>query len=70
MSFETWLILGVITGVFGMAYFVYGKKQSKPVPLIAGLVLMVYPYFIDSLVWSIVIGIALIIMPFVYRPAD
>ena len=68
MSFEAWLFIGLITGVIGMAYFVYGKKQSKPVPLVAGLVLMVYPYFIDSLLWAVAIGVLLIVIPFIYRP--
>jgi hypothetical protein len=68
MSFETWLFIGLFTGVIGMAYFVYGKKQSKPVPLVAGLALMIYPYFIDSLAWTLAIGAVLIAIPFIYRP--
>ena len=68
MSFEAGLFIGLITGVIGMAYFVYGKKQSKPVPLVAGLVLMVYPYCIDSLLWALAIGGLLIVIPLIYRP--
>jgi len=48
-----------------MAYFVYGKRQTKLVPMIAGLLLCVYPYFVDSLLWSCVIGLALLVAPFV-----
>ncbi len=65
MSFEVWLMISVVTGAFGLAYFVYGKKQSKIVPLASGIALMVYPYFIDSLLWSIVIGVVLLAVPFV-----
>ena len=48
-----------------MAYFVYGKRQAKLVPMIAGLLLCVYPYFIDSVLWLSVVGLALLIAPFV-----
>lgn len=70
MSFEIWLFCGLITGLFGMAYFVYGKKQSQPVPLIAGIGLMVYPYFVDSLILTLVIGVALLVLPFIYKPSE
>lgn len=70
MSTELWLLSGLVSGIIGLAYFVYGKKQSKPVPLLAGLALMVYPYFFDSLRWTIIIGVGLVALPFLYRPAD
>ncbi len=68
MSFEVWLLTSLVTGLFGLAYFVYGKKQAKPVPLITGLALMLFPYAVDSLLWTIIIGLALIMLPFIYRP--
>ena len=67
MNLEQGLFIGLITGVIGTAYFVYGKKQSRPVPLVAGMALMVYPYFIDSLVISIAIGVVLMALPFIFR---
>jgi hypothetical protein len=67
MSTELWLFIGVITGAFGMAYFIYGKKQGKPVPLISGMLLCVYPYFFESTVLIIAIGILLIIAPFLIK---
>ena len=59
------LFAGMIAGVFGMAYFVYGKRQSKFAPMICGVALCVYPYFIDSLLWLGVIGVVLLVVPFV-----
>jgi hypothetical protein len=59
------LFVGLIAGVFGMAYFVYGKRQTKFTPMLAGIVLCIYPYFIDSLLWLSVVGILLLIAPFV-----
>ena len=59
------LFAGMIAGVFGMAYFVYGKRQTKFAPMMCGVALCVYPYFIDSLVWLCVIGAVLLVVPFV-----
>ncbi|HSQ82035.1 MAG TPA: hypothetical protein VLU54_13050 [Casimicrobiaceae bacterium] len=52
------------TGAFGTAYFIYGKRQARFVPLIAGMLLCVYPYFVDSVLWLAVVGIALLAAPF------
>lgn len=51
------------TGWFAR-HFVYGKKQTKLVPMIAGGLLCIYPYFIDSLLWLCIVGGILIIAPF------
>jgi hypothetical protein len=40
----------LISGV-GYVAFSYGKRMSKPPQLTIGLILMVFPYFIDS-VWG------------------
>ena len=58
------LLIGMIAGVFGMAYFIYGKKQQKFTPMIAGALLCVYPYFVESALLSLVIGAALLAAPF------
>jgi hypothetical protein len=58
------LVAGVIAGAFGMAYFIYGKRQSKVVPLLAGVLLCVYPYFTENPYALIGIGAALLAAPF------
>ena len=40
------------------------EKQAKLVPMVSGVLLCVYPYAFDSVLWLIVIGIALIAAPF------
>jgi hypothetical protein len=55
----------MIAGVFGVAYFVYGKRQTKLVPLIAGVLLCIYPYFIESVLWLSIVGVLLLAAPFV-----
>jgi hypothetical protein len=59
------LFFGIVTGAVGLAYMVYGKRQMKLVPIVSGLLLGGYSYFIDSWVWLGVVGAALVIAPFV-----
>lgn len=59
------LLIGMIAGVFGVAYFMYGKRQVKLVPMIAGVLLCIYPYFIEGEVWLAVVGLLLLAVPFV-----
>ena len=60
MNFDpTWLFLSLIPGGIGFVLFVYGKKQQRLPQLIAGLLLMVYPYFATTLL-SMVAGGGLI----------
>src|SRR5262249_46474604 len=58
------LFVGMIAGAFGVGYFVYGKQQKKLVPMLAGVLLCVYPYFTENLFWLISIGAALLAAPF------
>ena len=48
MNFEVGLLCSLLTEVVGMAYFVSGKKQAKPFPLVAGLGLMFDSYYYTS----------------------
>jgi hypothetical protein len=59
------LIVSVIAGAIGMGYFIYGKRQTKIVPMVAGVLLCIYPYFLDSLLWLSLIGAVLVAAPFV-----
>ena len=61
----TTLAIGLLTGAIGVGYFMYGKRQTKFVPLLAGMALCVYPYFVDSALWLVVIGAVLLAAPFV-----
>ncbi|MEO7065718.1 MAG: hypothetical protein ABI114_02310 [Rhodanobacter sp.] len=61
------LLWGVLFGSIGFGFFLYGKKQRAIVPLVCGLVLMVFPYFISSAVWLVIVGILLIATPYFFR---
>ncbi len=51
-------------GLIGFSVFLYGKKTSALAPLLIGLVLMIYPYFVTNLLLQCGIGIALIMALF------
>jgi len=59
------LLIGIVTGALGLAYIAYGRRQTKFAPLVAGVFLCAYPYFIDSVVWLCVVGVLLLAAPFV-----
>lgn len=61
------LYWGIFISLVGMAFFMYGKKRPDPAALIAGIVLMIYPYFIRSLWVSIGIGVGMIALYFFLR---
>jgi hypothetical protein len=55
----TWLFLSLIPGGIGFVLFVYGKKQQRWPQLAAGLALLIYPYFTDSVTALVVVGLAI-----------
>lgn len=57
----------MIFGAIGLGFFVYGKKQGEILPVVCGLALMIFPYFVSSTLLLVAIGIALIAIPFYSR---
>jgi len=57
----------LIFGLFGMAAFMYGKKQQKPKAMLIAGALIAYPYAVSDtfLLWGI--GIALTVALFIFR---
>lgn len=66
MGSEAWLLWGVVFGSVGLAYFVYGKKQQRFVPLLCGIALMAFPYFISNTVLLVVVGLVLSAVPYFF----
>lgn len=58
------LFVGILAGVIGLSYFIYGKQQERIAFLAAGVGLCVFPYLIDGLVLQILIGLGLAAVPF------
>ena len=60
MSFDPlWLFLSLIPSGIGFVLFVYGKKQERWPHLVAGLLLMVYPYVATSITTLVGVGVAI-----------
>jgi hypothetical protein len=62
------VFFGLLFGAIGSGFFLYGKKQQSMVPLACGITLMVLPYLIDSTAWLIVVGVAVMAVPYFVRP--
>ena len=45
------IIIGLLAGLFGSAYFMYGKRQQNYPVLVAGVALWIVPFFITSALW-------------------
>ena len=58
------LFWGVLVSSIGLGFFIYGRKQRLVVPLLCGSALMIFPYFVSSPIWLVVIGGVLMAVPF------
>jgi hypothetical protein len=50
----------VVVGSIGLGLFVYGKRQRRVPHGIAGVLLMVYPYFVPNVALMLVIAGAIL----------
>jgi hypothetical protein len=61
------LLWGLLFGSIGVGFALYGKQQRAVVPLLCGIALMVYPYFVPNAIALVAIGIALMAIPYFLR---
>ena len=61
------LLWGLLFSSIGLGFFLYGKKRRAVVPLVCGLVLMIYPYFIPNVIALVAIGVVLIAVPYFFK---
>ena len=60
-------MVSVLFGSIGTGYFIYGKKQRQVIPLLTGIALCVYPYFLSNAYALVVVGILLMAVPWFIR---
>jgi hypothetical protein len=61
MSFDaSSLLAGLLVSSIGFVLLSYGKKMSRPPQLIAGLLLLVYPYFVPGVLLTLLIAAVLL----------
>ena len=58
------IFASVIFGSIGFASFIYGKKQTSLKPVVIGVILMAYPYFVQNPILLFAIGTVLTIALF------
>lgn len=67
MSSQASLLWGLLFGSIGLGYFMYGRRQRSGVPLLCGVCMMIYPYFISNAVLLVIIGVGLMSVPYFFR---
>jgi hypothetical protein len=61
------LLWGVLFSSIGLGYFIYGKRQGAPIALVCGIGLMVFPYFVSNSWAMVLVGAALMAVPYFVR---
>jgi hypothetical protein len=61
------MLWSVLFGSVGLGYFIYGKKQQRGMPMLAGFALMVFPYLVSNSILMVIIGVVLMALPFFIR---
>ena len=67
MDSSAQILWGVLFGGIGVGFFIYGKKQQAVVPLITGIALCVYPYFVSNVYLLVIVGCVLMAIPYFIR---
>jgi hypothetical protein len=67
MDLEAELLWGLLFGSIGLGFFIYGRKQKRVIPLLCGLSLMVYPYFVANTTALVIVGLLLCALPYFVR---
>lgn len=63
----SYLLLGVVFSASGLGFFIYGKNQKAVVPMVCGVALMIYPYFVGTTIVLVVVGLILMAVPYFFR---
>ena len=61
------LFVSIVAGAIGLGYFLYGKRQERLAFLVAGVALCIAPYLIDSTPIEVVVSLALLAAPFLFK---
>ncbi len=61
------LIWGTLFGAVGLGFFIYGKKQRSIIPLLTGIALFLFPYFIQNVYILVIVGVILVAIPYIVR---
>ena len=57
-------VWGMVFGIIGLGFFTYGKRQGAVVPLLTGIALFIFPYFIADVYMLVIAGCILVMIPY------
>lgn len=67
-GFSIWgLVISFLFSGIGFIAFMYGKKNTEFKPMLIGIALMIYPYFLRSTLTLTLVGIALTAALYFFR---
>ncbi|MGH8461614.1 MAG: hypothetical protein ACRESS_08420 [Stenotrophobium sp.] len=58
------ILWGLLFSSIGVGYFIYGRKQQKLVPLLCGIGLVAYTFFVSNPYVMAAVGVALMAVPY------
>ena len=61
------LFIGLFAGLVGSAYILYGRRQYEPWFIACGFALAAYPYFLADPLATLLVGVALALLPIAKR---
>lgn len=61
------LLAAIIFGAIGLAAFVYGKRRGLPKPMLIGVALMAYSYFVPETWLFYAVGVGLCTLLYLFR---
>jgi hypothetical protein len=61
------ILWGLVFGSIGVGYYMYGKRQQHIVARLTGVALIVFPYFVSNNLLLVVVGLALMAVPYFIR---
>jgi len=53
------IIGGIVFSIIGWYAFRHGKREKSMPPMVIGIALMVYPYFVYNTFWAFAVGLGL-----------
>ena len=65
----TTLFLSILFSIIGIGYVSYGRKHNSYF-LLSGIALLVFPYFVNQYRSLLLLGIILIVLPFILQRLD
>ncbi len=61
------IMWGMLFGAIGAGFIMYGRKQRAAMPLLSGVALCIFPYFIPNVYLMVITGAALMALPYFVR---